>query len=288
MEVENVKGHVKINHNEKTKGGKPNGKAEKAESAKKTDTVQLSQKSVALANAAKVGNGSNGAAAQKVSALVPMSKFNVVEMNKQVSASVKAHKKAENQVLDISELRLRTKELSQAANGLSNLGMNTEAISKIVQKANTKTNEIFGRKLSQAYKGFRARKINIQEFKNKLHGAVFKKLNSMFSGTDGVFGKQSLSGRNGGFGLKLGMVQVNQNTIRQLFDGETNVSGGNINRIGNGFGSDDSSRTTSFNATHFMSLLSDGINSALDMYKEVQDITAQKSETESTDDGTLA
>jgi hypothetical protein len=96
------------------------------------------------------------------------------------------------------------------------------------------------------------------------------KLNKMFSGINRAFGKNE----DDNVGHRLGMAQMNKERIDQLFggDGATNGSG-KINFIGdNGDGSGNS------NAVRFMSSLSSGINSALDKYKEAQDVLAQKDE----------
>ncbi|MFQ5687342.1 MAG: hypothetical protein ACE5GV_11865, partial [Candidatus Scalindua sp.] len=87
------------------------------------------------------------------------------------------------------------------------------------------------------------------------------RLSDMFSGINRAFGNQS----NGGdVGNKLGIAQVNKETISQLFD--SGHGSGVINSIG-----DAGEGSGNFNAASFMSSLSNSINDGLERYeKEMQ------------------
>ena len=85
------------------------------------------------------------------------------------------------------------------------------------------------------------------------------KLNDMSSDINKVVGRQG----NENVGHKLGMAQVNNETIGKLFD--NGHGSGAINSIG-----DAGEGSGNFNAVSFMSSMSNGINDALESYKEVQ------------------
>ncbi|MGR3301108.1 MAG: hypothetical protein ACUZ8I_01255, partial [Candidatus Scalindua sp.] len=85
------------------------------------------------------------------------------------------------------------------------------------------------------------------------------RLSDMFSGINKAFGRHS--GDN--VGHRLGMAQVNKGTIGQLFD--SGHGSGAINRIG-----DAGEGTGNFNTASFMSSISNGINDALESYKDIQ------------------
>jgi hypothetical protein len=87
------------------------------------------------------------------------------------------------------------------------------------------------------------------------------RLNDMFSGINKAFGRQSDEEEN--VGHKLGMAQIRKETISKLFD--NGHGSGAINRIG-----DAGEGSGNFNAVSFMSSISNGINDALESYREVQ------------------
>ncbi|MGR3175345.1 MAG: hypothetical protein ACUZ8N_12210, partial [Candidatus Scalindua sp.] len=86
------------------------------------------------------------------------------------------------------------------------------------------------------------------------------RLSDMFTGINKAFGKQS---REEILGHRLGMTAANKETIGQLFD--NGHGSGAINRIG-----DAGEGTGNFNAVSFMSSISNGINDALESYKDIQ------------------
>ena len=87
------------------------------------------------------------------------------------------------------------------------------------------------------------------------------RLNDMFSGINKAFGRQS----NGGdVGHRLGMTQAYKQTISRLFE-NGHGSGGGISRI-----SDAGEGSGNLSVGSFMSSMSNGINDALNTYKEVQ------------------
>ncbi|MGR3175294.1 MAG: hypothetical protein ACUZ8N_11950, partial [Candidatus Scalindua sp.] len=85
------------------------------------------------------------------------------------------------------------------------------------------------------------------------------RLSDMFSGINKAFGRQS--GDN--VGHRLGVAQIDKGTIGQLFD--NGHGSGAINRI-----SDAGEGTGNFNTASFMSSISNGINDALESYKDIQ------------------
>jgi len=91
------------------------------------------------------------------------------------------------------------------------------------------------------------------------------RLNDMFSKINKAFG----GNENDNVGHKLGMAQMNKESISQLFD--SGHGNGAINRVG-----DAGEGSGSFNAVSFMSSMSSGVNDALNTYKEVQDKVEQQ------------
>ena len=85
-------------------------------------------------------------------------------------------------------------------------------------------------------------------------------LNEMFSGINKAFGKES---REETLGHRIGMNAANKETIGQLFNSEN--GSGAIHRIG-----DAGEGSGNFNAVSFMSSISNGINDALESYRDIQ------------------
>lgn len=91
------------------------------------------------------------------------------------------------------------------------------------------------------------------------------RLNEMFSGINKAFGRDE----EDNVGHKLGVAQMNKETIGKLFDG--GHGSGAINKVG-----DAGEGSGNFNAVRFMDSMSRGINEGLNAYKEVQEKVEQQ------------
>jgi len=115
---------------------------------------------------------------------------------------------------------------------------------------------------------------------NNSFGGFVKSLNRMFTGVDSAMGnpfmknlKNVAQANSATDTYKLGMVQLNKNTLDHLFNGGNTGHGFGINRIG-----DSGEGSGNFNALRFMSLLSNSINDAFENYKELKEATEKKEE----------
>ena len=200
QQVNNKQGVKKVDVPEKANENKnaekeSKGNADVAQSeASKTDAVQISEKSAALVSAAKADNTYNVTEAQKTVTPAPQSEAEGEETSKRVAAGEKAKTDEPHDIRDV--IRSKQRELKQVVSDLEKIGVNEKEVSRVVKTANRKANASIADDLKQAYKAFRARDIDEKGFRDRLYGAVAKKLDGIVSGLKNVYDQKLATSSN--------------------------------------------------------------------------------------------
>ena len=143
---------------------------EKTSTASKTDSVQISDKSAALASEDKTDKTS-----------------------KATEAKVAETKKPQN---IRSEIRTKQRELRQVLKDLKGAGVSRKEISRTLRTANREANKGIAGDLKQAYKDYRGKKIDRNEFRGQLYAATAKKLDGIVSGMKNLYDQKTASASN--------------------------------------------------------------------------------------------
>ncbi|MFQ5688133.1 MAG: hypothetical protein ACE5GV_15905, partial [Candidatus Scalindua sp.] len=140
----------------------------------KTDTVEVSKKSVEFASTTATKSGS--------------------KVQESVDKLAKANEKAQDQRENARKaMKKNQQELRHLVKGLRKLGVGSSKVSSIIKNANRKANKVIGKEIKQAYNDYRSYKTNKQSFYNKLYGAAVKKLYGIVSALRNAYDQKAAS-----------------------------------------------------------------------------------------------
>ncbi len=133
-------------------------------------------------------------------------KNTVLPLAKTEAEEVRKTEKKENEStlksfikFDRDTMYAKTEKLSNVFTGLSNAGVSSKDVRKVIKTGNRKMNQKLGGDLKQAYTDYKDKKITGDEFKSKLYEAAINKVQGIASALENIYSqKMGLTANNNG------------------------------------------------------------------------------------------